>query len=120
MEKNPQENNKSSHGESFTHKFLEGDLTFWVQFGGGGHDGEYMVTIEGFDTMDFYPCNTVASTLKEMIGEEWLVSSRGTRIEIYKKDNYGDRDDQKIEESIKLAVKKNISELNERKNSNSS
>ncbi|NQT49734.1 hypothetical protein HQ571_03515 [Candidatus Kuenenbacteria bacterium] len=75
----------------------------YISFGGGGHDGEYMLNLEDCDHRSFIP-QSLADQISAELGGEWDVSNRGTRIEVYYVDEYGHRDDEKVTAAIRKAL----------------
>lgn len=76
-------------------KKLEG----YIRFGGGGHEREYTLNLEGFGSREYIPQN-IADAIQKELGGEWDVSNRGSRIEIYNISKFGSRDDTRILEAI--------------------
>jgi len=50
-------------------------------FGMPGHEDEYVLRLEGYDTKNFIPPG-IEQRLKDTLGELYIVMNRGTRIEI--------------------------------------
>jgi hypothetical protein len=68
----------------------------YLSFGGPSASGEYMVNVGGYNHQSFIPMS-VSLRIAALLGDEWDVCNRGTRIEIMsKKFFYGYRDDPKI------------------------
>lgn len=74
----------------------------WVVFGGPGHEGEYVFTVE--KDLSVYEIGEIDSALSEELGDDWGVSNRGTRLEIINKKKYGARDDRTIREALEKVL----------------
>jgi hypothetical protein len=75
----------------------------WVEFGGPGHEWEYVLSFAKFDDKNFIP-GDIQNGLKEELGTEWAVDNRGTRIEIVNNKKYGKRDDDAVRGAIKKVL----------------
>lgn len=72
------------------------DLTS-IKFGQPGHEGEYTVHVKGFGHDNYIP-RKLEALLQEAL-PDWVVESRGSRIEIMGRRStgrYGDRDDLEV------------------------
>ncbi len=75
-----------------------------LTFGGPGHSGEYMLNLDDFDGYKKNIPERICISLREILGNEWDVSNRGSRIEIAFIKEYGKRDDEKILEAISEVI----------------
>lgn len=75
----------------------------WVEFGGPGHESEYIFATDNADDGSFLYDVDVA--LSESLGNDWCVSNRGTRLEIVNKKKFGARDDEKIRKTLETIIK---------------
>jgi hypothetical protein len=68
------------------------DLNY-LSFGGPSSSGEYMVNVAGCDHRNFIPMGK-SKRVSELLGTDWDVANRGTRLEIFSRRwFYGYRDD---------------------------
>lgn len=79
-------------------------LGAWTSFGGSGHEGEYLVNLEDCDWNNYIPQN-IPQKIQDILGDEWDVSNRGTRLEIMHKREYGKQNDELVYSAIKEALK---------------
>ena len=79
-----------------TEKKLEG----YIRFGGGGHEGEYTLNLEGYGMHAEFIPQDISNSIQKELGGVWVVDNRGTRLEIMGKGAYGKRDDKKILEAV--------------------
>ncbi len=80
-------------------------LKAWVEFGLDAHEKEYVFNVEHLaaeKTMDV-PSNIIQQ-LEELIGADWEIIDRGTRVEIRNRKEYGRRDDEIIRKAVEQAI----------------
>ena len=80
---------------------IEGKPGAWLFYGLKGHEREYVVHIDGYD-WDHYISREFSEKLQEILGKEFYVMNRGSRIEIT-----GKRDDARVQEIIEAALHDN-------------
>jgi len=71
----------------------------YLNFGQPGHEDEYVLHLADDDI----PYD-MADKIKEILGENWQVLDRGTRIEIGHKRKFGLRDDKKVSGAVEQAI----------------
>ena len=74
-------------------------------FGASGHEGEYVVNLVGYDVDRPIP-DWLQQEIQESLGEQWEVDSRGSRLEIFARGDYGKRDDGRVLPAVYAAMQK--------------
>lgn len=75
----------------------------WLEFGGPGHENEYVFTTE--NTKDERFLREIDRAISQVLGDEWAVSNRGTRLEIINIKRFGLRDDKQVREALEEIIK---------------
>jgi hypothetical protein len=77
----------------------------YLMFGGGGHEGEYVLNVAGHFKDEFIP-QLLSNKLQSLL-PNFVVDNRGTRIEIVGKP-YGSRDDDAVSAAVKKVFGENL------------
>lgn len=72
----------------------------YIRFGTPGHEGEYVINIDGYNFEKYIP-TMISNSIMQALGKDWEISNRGSRIEISSRKRYGLRDDQQVLTAVK-------------------
>src|SRR5687768_8889232 len=75
----------------------------WLEYGLGGHEKEYIFSVEEATSREFI-FDEIERSVQAELGKNWDVANRGTRIEVICKNPFGAREDERVRSAFEKAL----------------